>query len=36
MTWPWSTAVLAKLKTELPAGASHGSIFDGGRGVELA
>jgi predicted dehydrogenase len=28
--------MLTKLKTELPAQASYGSVFDGGRGVELA
>jgi predicted dehydrogenase len=28
--------MLLKLKTEMPVQASHGSLFDGGRGVELA
>jgi len=28
--------MLAKLKTEMPVEASHGAVFDGGRGVELA
>ncbi|HVY98144.1 MAG TPA: Gfo/Idh/MocA family oxidoreductase [Dongiaceae bacterium] len=28
--------MLAALKTEMPVQATHGSVFDGGRGVELA
>ena len=28
--------MLAKLETEMPAQATYGSVFDGGRGVELA